>query len=180
MTRKLLKQWGGMMSDYIEYSMDFAPLFDNSEYESFYIEKSPIYGAIRNQRVSSVEFVVKRNSRLSFIEAKNTFKKASHEEFEKDLQSTYDKFVHSFFLFTSQRLGLGKNMDEAFNIISITPVERVVFLLVINEHEHHWCKALKNKIKEKFTRDFHPLNKILNWEVIVINSSTARKRKIIA
>ncbi|MCL1990558.1 MAG: hypothetical protein FWG67_06680 [Defluviitaleaceae bacterium] len=57
---------------------------------------------------------------------------------------------------------------------------KVVFLLVINEHDQEWCKGLKDKIEEKFKRDFHPLNQMLNWEIIVINSSTARKRKIIS
>lgn len=169
------------MTAYLESGMDFSPLFNHSDYESFYIEKSADYDCLKTSGVKSVEFLSKRKDTLCFIEAKTTFanlnKAENLEKIQSDFQELYDKFCHSFLLFVSKELKISStSTDFSFLNRSILETHKLKFYLVIKESKEEWCDDIKLKLEREI---FMPLRKLLNLEVRVINGETARKFKII-
>lgn len=172
-----------MISSFVESGMDFTPLFNNSDYKSFYIEKSIDYQMLnkKSNGVKSVEFLSKKGNSFYFIEAKETFadvEKADNlEKVQSDFQDLYDKFHHSFLLFISKELKIkSASTDFAFLNQNMLQNHKIKFYLIIKDSEKMWCKKIEDKLKRDI---FKPLCILLNLEIHVIPSEVAKKFKII-
>ena len=173
-----------MTSNFVESGMDFAPLFCNPEYESFYIEKSDDYQSLNSKSngIKSVEFLSRRGNNFYFIEAKESFvninKAENLEKAQCDFQDLYSKFHHSFLLFISKELKMKPASNQfAFLNQNILMDHQLKFYLIIKNSEKTWCKKIEDKLKREV---FKPLCMLLDLEIRVIPSESARKFNIIA
>ena len=118
---------------YIESGMDFAPLFTNPEFASFYIEKSYFLRDTKN--LKSVEFVTIESNNVHFIEAKNSVPRM-RDYFFLEL---YEKFYHSLNLIATNELNSGNfsNVDLPENFNTAIRNRKVIFVLVVPEIAKH-------------------------------------------
>ncbi|MDR2268114.1 MAG: hypothetical protein LBD81_01530 [Holosporaceae bacterium] len=141
---------------------------------AFRIEKST-----NIKEVKSVDFVLIHNKSLIFIEAKTSFpnphnpSKENFEKFRKGIGDIYEKFIHSLNMYSSIKLGV-RDEELPKNFINTGSV-KLVFVLIIKNHETSWCNELKNILTGMFPKY---LNGIWNHEVFVINHKTAIKYKL--
>lgn len=151
--------------------MDFI-VSDNDKY--ILLENTKLYNKMNNIKI--VEFLVKNNRKLIFIEAKNSAPcLLKDSDFIKDITS---KFVDSFNLLISvfnERLS-----DDFFEYCDILDQEylkncKIIFYLVIYGHKKEWLRPVNDAL------DFSliSLRKIWNVEVSVINEESAKQLKLI-
>ena len=158
-----------MVDIFTESEMDF--ISDNA----FYIEKSKLYTDI-GKGIRSVEFVRVMDSKLLFVEARQTFPNPENTEegnldkYNAQIEEICEKFIHSLSLLSSVKVGVARNRFT--DDFSLNGKLSLVFVFVIKNHQTKWCR----RIRKKFI-DTLPEYLVTIWEpvVYVINHNTAVK-----
>jgi len=165
------------MSDYMESCMDFSPLF--AQGNSFHIEKSA-FRSKQCRNVKTVEFItLKEGRKLFFIEAKRTapnpnnpVNKENDLEYYQDLS---EKMQQSLDMILSKEVGVNIDTDGEFpQCFSETAFSayKLIFLLVIREHERKWSDDVKQKLQRKLLA----MRNIWKIEIIVLTGKEAIRK----
>ena len=163
-----------MVNVITESDMDF--IADNT----FHIEKSGCYNAIRGKEIKSVEFVRVKDGKLLLVEARSSFTNPDNtsaenlKQFQERIDEICGKFIHSLNLFSSLIIGVTEDTSAS----GIVMPERVslVFVLVIKNYNLDGCRKVRIKLKSKLPPY---LMEIWKPKVFVINQNTAEKRGLV-
>ena len=177
------------MNKVIESDMDFTPLFDSHQFDSFYIEESDLYKALKGKGVKTVEFVAlkqreRKENQLYFIEAKKiSLDPLGNEipekksEAEQEYQAWCNKFTHSLNLIVARKLELRKHMKHEFPEKLAGNIDncRIIFVLIFNGRSKEWCDGIKSKLEE----DFKIMMRLWDLDILVIPKELAQKKGFI-
>ena len=169
------------MIDYIESKMDFSPLFigDNS----IYIEKSQ-FRLKQCKGVRTVEFItVHAKNKLIFIEAKETAPNPNNPKSKERIVEYYqilsEKIQQSLDMFVSKEVNVNLDVhnefSKCFNKTKFTDY-KLIFMLVIRNHEKKWCSDVVDVLKRKLLA----LRKIWNMEIVVYTGEEAVQKGFVA
>lgn len=148
----------------------------------FHIEQSKIYKEI-GSGVKTVEFVLKYNNSIIFLEAKkscpNAKNKDSSEEKYKKFEEYYcsitDKFVASLQIYIASILNrYGKNNDigqELLNISDFYNIKLKFILVIKNADDITWLAGPMAELKSRLLQ----YRKIWNIEIAVLNEKIAKE-----
>lgn len=144
----------------------------------FHIEKTDVYAEI-GDCIKTVEFIRANDNMLLFIEAKSSFPNPnnpkSEVEFQCQIDSLCDKFIHSLNLYASIAIGINGRLPSDFKP---APKASLRFILIFNNFEERWCipveKALRNQLSKS-----ECIAKIWKPFVFVINGETAKAYNLI-
>ncbi len=132
------------------------------------------------EKVKTVEFISKKENKVSFVEAKTSFSKVNNEnDFNKNIENIIEKYTTSLSLFHSALLGRFSNLEN------LTPYKKgrcrkyeYILFLIIKNHKKEWLPHVLNKLKQSLK----PLLEIWNIKdanVKVLNEDGARKQGLI-
>jgi hypothetical protein len=151
----------------------------------FRIETSRIYEEL-GSGIKTVEFILKQNNNILFVEAKNSCpnaanknesdeKKVKFEEFYSDVP---EKFVDSLQVFLACLTERYSDISE----VGISLVERKIlkniklrFVLVITSAEIEWLAGPKAILEERLIK----YRRIWDAQVVVLNQELAREYRLI-
>jgi hypothetical protein len=165
-----------------ESEMDFGAYEIN---DLFRIETSRIYKDL-GSGVRTVEFILKQNNNILFVEAKKSCPNAankdeSHEKkvkFEEFYSEMLEKFVDSLQVFLASLTERYSDTSEVgMNLVGQKTLKNINlrFVLVITSAKLEWLagpKAMLEEILIKYRR-------IWNVQVVVLNQELAREYKLI-
>ncbi len=157
-------------------------VFEFPEEDVFRIENCSTVKAI-GEGVKIVEMIVKHNTRLIFIEAKNSSPRpvsGNNVRFDEFMQEIYEKFCNSLILLA------GIALNRPFKANSPLPASLTVptiasmpihFYLIINNHKEEWLPPLNDELN----RLLGAVKKCFAIErVNVLNDLMARKLQLIS
>jgi len=146
---------------------------------TFHIEQSRLFKNI-GDGVRTVELIRAKDDKLLFIEAKTSFpnpinpKTENTTRFQEEIIEVCEKFIHSLNMFSSVKSGVS---EHGFHSDFIVPKKiKLVFMLIIKNHEFEWCKPIKVEIEEILPLY---LKKIWKPIVYVINQEIASEQELI-
>lgn len=172
-----------------ESGMDFGPF---EETDVCYIEQSNLYQQIK-ENVHMVEFILKKNDSLIFIEAKSSSPrqlKVSTEIIRNDkteeveyptpyILEICNKLTNALNLFLSANLKCIEDEDnQILSFVDFTNIEnyKMKFYLIINGHEVGWLTAIQDILQKELLAQ----SKIWKIEVKVLNDDIARQYQLIS
>lgn len=132
------------------------------------------------EKVKTVEFISKKENKVSFVEAKTSFSKVNNEnDFNKNIENIIEKYTTSLSLFHSALLGRFSNLENLapYKKEHCRKYEYILFLIIKN-HKKEWLPHVLNKLKQSLK----PLLEIWNIKdanVKVLNEEGARKQGLI-
>ena len=132
------------------------------------------------EKVKTVEFIYKKENKVSFVEAKTSFSKVTNkDDFNKNIEDIIEKYISSLSLFHSALLGRFSNLENLaqYNKVHCKEYEYILFLIIKN-HKKEWLPHVLNKLKQSLK----PLLEIWNIKdanVKVLNEEGARKQGLI-
>ena len=172
-----------------ESGMNFGPFDENNV---FHIEKSKVYCKIK-ENVKIVEFILKRNDALLFIEGKSsspqnlqisvTINKGNEIEVvnypSPYILEVYNKFNNALNLLLSTNLKCyNDENNEINNFVDLTKFNsyKINFYLIINGHKKEWLRGIQDALQKQLL----PQKKIWGVDVIVMNDEIAKKNNLIS
>ncbi|MCL1843824.1 MAG: hypothetical protein FWF79_08425 [Defluviitaleaceae bacterium] len=169
------------MNGYVESCMDFSPLFAGGN--SFHIEKSD-FRIKQCKNVKTVEFItLRKKNKLYFIEAKLTAPNPNNPENKDNIFKYYQdltgKIQQSIDMFVSKEIGVNfdysKEFPLCFNESNFSSF-KLVFLLIIRNHEKEWCSDVQAILQQKLLAT----TKIWNMEIIVLTGEEAISNRFVS
>ena len=168
---------------FIESEMTFGPY---DEKHVFHIEESPQYTAINRDGVKCCEFLLKKEQKILFVEAKKSCPNHNaREDSEYNSMKYYDyiseiaeKMRHSLDLYASILLnrqtqnGVSEDMLET----DLSGYE-LILILVVKTAEKEWLYPYIDIFKEKLRPEMQVWN-IKSF--LVINEETARSKGLVS
>ena len=166
-----------------ESDMNFGPYDKN---DLFQIEKSNVYTKdLAEKRVSVTEFILLRDQKLLFVEAKKTtpnFENCDDSQeklnkYQDYVNSIRDKFVHSVSTYMSMRLGRSDSSELSEKMIreDIKSLRIVLVLVVKNSYPSsliHYKEKLDSILKPE--KSIWKIN-----DVLVISEAMAKKKGLV-
>lgn len=160
--------------------IDKFPRFSGMNFVSkntFPIEDSTAYLAIRDKGVRSVEFIRKTDDRLLFVEARSSIAHpdSTPEEYYKQIREIHEKHIHSLNLLSSIKIGVvQEQLPDSFNTSKSVSL---VFVVVIRDFDLEWCRrveaSLNHLLPDYMVKIWRPL-------VMVINYDTAKRMQFVS
>lgn len=172
-----------------ESGMNFGPF---EEKDLCWIEHSCLYNRLQ-ENVQMVEFILKQDENLIFLEAKSSsprqlqipveIKKAKKLETvvypSPYIAEIYNKMNNALQLLLSANLKrIADEKNEVVDFVDLTHFNqyKIKFYLVINGHEKGWLRAIQYVLEKQLL----PQMKIWNISVKVLNDEMAREAKLIS
>ncbi len=145
----------------------------------YYIEHEKKYTEIKVKGVSSVEFILLRNEKLIFVEAKSSAPNPSGEKgkerFEEFIGEIGKKFVDSLAIF--ERTWIEKGLPEKIENAEIKECS-LIFVLVINGFEKEWLVPVRDGL-QGIISSFRTMCILWQPKVVVINEKQAERKGLI-
>lgn len=165
-----------------ESDMDFGPYVPG---QLFHMEKSNQYQDCNKARVRCCEFLLLKDRKLLFVEAKKTCPNGEKQneagertkEYHGYVEEITEKMRHSLSLYAAMLAGRRsmEGVGEGIRKADRAKTE-IVFVLVVKNAEKEWLK----NYADVFQRQLRPEMKIWNIRsVLVMNESTARTKGLI-
>lgn len=166
-----------------ESEMNFGKF---EESKLFYIETSKVYKELGSE-IKTVEFILKRNNSIVFLEAKKTCpnvanryeSKEKYEKFEKYYSSVVEKFISSLQVYLATILKNDKDIsDVGEELRSVNNIRdnQLKFILVLKTaKDESWLAGPLAELKNRLLN----IRKIWNVKVIVLNEELAKEYKLI-
>lgn len=132
------------------------------------------------EKVKTVEFIYKKENKVSFVEAKTSFSKVTNkDDFNKNIEDIIEKYISSLSLFHSALLGRFSNLENLspYKKVHCKDYEYILFLIIKN-HKKEWLPPVHDKLKQSLK----PLLEIWNIKdanVKVLNEDVAREQGLI-
>lgn len=167
----------------VESEMTFGPYDEN---HVFRIEESPQYKAINKDGVRCCEFLLMRDEKILFVEAKKSCPNHSTREYSEHNSMKYSDYIseitekmrHSLELYASvllnrqSRNGVSKDMLKT----DLSDHE-LMLILVVKTAEKEWLSPYVDVFKEKL----RPEMQIWNIKsFLIINEETARSKGLVS
>lgn len=162
-----------------ESGMKFGKYKEENVYE---IEKSKQYcDKLRQRKIKCCEFILLRNNKLHFIEAKtkcpNRNNKNSKADYEKYIEEIVEKMRDSLMLYTAIILNIHNQKEIPQTLLQNNLSNRkIVLLLVVKNAEKDWLVHLREVITNRLMKE---KNLYRIESILVINEEQARKRHLI-
>ena len=167
----------------VESEMTFGPY---GEDQIFLIEESPQYKAINRDGVRCCEFLLKRNQKIMFVEAKKSCPNHNAKEDSENNSIRYNDYIseiaekmrHSLDLYASVLLkrqpqdGVSKDLQKP----DLSGHE-LILILVVKTAEKEWLDPYVDVFKEKLRPEMRLWN-IKSF--LVINEETARSKGLVS
>ena len=164
-----------------ESDMEFG---EYKEKQVFRIEESKQYTEkLRQQSVRCCEFILLRDDRLCFIEAKTNYpdpingcsSKEKNERFREDIKKIVEKMRHSLELYASILLNRYPKDGISDEMKKIESLE-IRLILVIKNADKSWLVPLQDIFRKELKAEMHI------WKIpdfIILNEEQARKKHLI-
>jgi len=164
-----------------ESEMQFG---DYRREQIFYIETSRQYTEkLRNKGIKSCEFILLKENKLYFVEAKKSCPKQITAEMEEEKRKKYKQYIkgivlkmkHSLMLYSNivlQRYSMD-GVPEALRDLSKADVR---LILIVKNAEKKWLAPFQDVLNKEMK------DEMLIWKIpsfIVINEETARRKHFI-
>lgn len=167
-----------------ESKMHFGPY---SEEQVFQIEKStPYTKSLRPNGIKCCEFILLRNNKLYFVEAKETCpnqivadsSKEMKEKYHQTVNDIAEKMRHSLAMYANFLLGqYDSGAIPRFMQENLLADKEIRLLLVVKNAKKEWLLPFKDVLEKELRRDMR-IWKIQSF--IVINEETACKKHFIS
>jgi len=159
-----------MIEPFYESGMKFEG-FDRDDF--YWIEKSNR----RPEGTSSVEFVLRKENSLMFVEAKQSFPKPENDVFSGRIGEICKKYTDSLMVFSGTYF---RSPSDLPYHSSDYPAMGLRFILIINGFEKQWLKPIADSIKRAMAQYaklwlFDP-----NRDIAVLNHEMALKYELIS
>ena len=155
------------------------------EEQVFRLEKSRQYTkTLMSNGIKSCEFILRRDSKLFFVEAKASCPKQITADTPEEKKEKYDEYIQDIVLKMRHSLTLYSNIlfqryetegiSETLRQTDMSALE-IVLVLVIKEAEKEWLIPFQ----DKFRRELKEEIRIWKSSLIVMNEATARAKHFI-
>lgn len=167
-----------------ESGMLFGEYAEESVYQ---IEKDPLYQRLNRHGIRCCEFLLKRGSRLYFVEAKTTCPgqretQNPEEKTEEEREEDYPRYIHDIVTKMRHSLSLYASALLARQENSAIPAplrspdlsgKDIRLVLVVKNAEEAWLIPLQDKLRKELKQELRIWN--VN-DIFVINEDRARRK----
>lgn len=166
-----------------ESDMTFGPFSDS---DVFRMEHSGVYvSGFRQQGIKVCEFVLQRNGKIYFVEAKKSCPNHNNamtseekcKKYSEYIQDIPQKMRDSLNLYASILLNRNKAQDfpENMNVGDLRDFQ-IRFVLVVKNAQTEWLKHYQEKFQEELRREMRV------WGIpsfVILNEDSARKKGLL-
>ncbi len=156
-----------------------------AEEQVFHLEKSGQYTKkLMPNGIKSCEFILRRGSKLFFVEAKSSCPKQIEADTPKEKKVKYDEYIQDIVLKMRHSLTLYSNIlfqryetegvPEVLRQTDMSALE-IVLVLVVKEAEKEWLIPFQDKFRCELKNEI----KIWKSSLIVMNEAMARGKHFI-